>query len=126
MSEQAASYAVLGLDLDTIGTEVARYCGLNEATLSAFRRLPSSQPVHPPQGDDEALRLTASCANEAVDALQLRPPQAAAALASIVMRYAKALKLTTEILRDALTMNGMSDEVEIAWLGRRRGRAALR
>lgn len=126
MSEQAASYAVLGLDLDTIGTEVARYCGLSEATVASLRRVPPTAPVHPPQSDDEALRLTASCANEAMDMLQMRPPQAATALSGLVLRYAKALKLTTETLRDALTLNGMSDEIETLWLGRRRGRAVLR
>lgn len=126
MSEQAAAYAVLGLDLDAIGTEVARYCGLSESTVASLRRVPSTAPVHPPQSDDEALRLTASCANEAMDALQQKPAAAAAALSALVTRYAKALKLTTEALRDALTMNGMSDEIELLWIGRRRGRAALR
>lgn len=126
MSEQAAAYAVLGLDLEEIGTHVSHHCGLSESTVASLQRVAATAPIHPPKSDDEALRLTASCANEAVDALQMRPTQAAAALSALVLRYGKALKLTTEILRDALTMNGLSDDIELAWLGRRRGRGGFR
>ena len=37
-----------------------------------IRRLPADAPVRKPDSDDELLRIVASAANEAVDALELR------------------------------------------------------
>ena len=67
-----------------------------------IRRLPADVPVRKPDSDDELLRIVASAANEAVDALELPPAKVAAALNEVVVRYARTLRLTTRILHDAL------------------------
>ena len=79
MSEEAASYAVLGVDLDAIGAAVARWWGLDETVLAMIRRLPLATPVRHAGSDTEMLRAVASCGNEAVDALALPPPRREAA-----------------------------------------------
>ena len=43
-----------------------------------IRRLPADVPVRKPDNDDELLRIVASAANEAVDALELPPAKVAA------------------------------------------------
>ena len=67
-----------------------------------IRRLPVDVPVRKPDSDDELLRIVASAANEAVDALALPPAKVSAALNKVVVRYARTLRLTTRILHDAL------------------------
>ncbi|MFX7854109.1 hypothetical protein ABTK08_21380, partial [Acinetobacter baumannii] len=69
--EQAAAYAVLGCDLDTLGQAVARHWGLGDELLQMIRRQPRDLPVHPPRSDADTLRLTCSLANELIDALGL-------------------------------------------------------
>ena len=59
-------------------------------------------PVRKPDDDDELLRILASAANEAVDALDLPPAKVAAALNEVVARYASTLRLTPRILHDAM------------------------
>jgi hypothetical protein len=58
--------------------------------------------VRKPDSDDELLRIVASAANEAVDALDLPTAKVAAALNEVVVRYSRTLRLTTRILHDAL------------------------
>jgi len=70
--------------------------------LHMIRRLPLDVPVRKPDSDDELLRIVASAANEAVDALELAPTKVSAALNEVVVRYARTLRLTTRILHDAL------------------------
>jgi non-specific serine/threonine protein kinase len=67
-----------------------------------IRRLPADVPVRKPDNDDELLRIVASAANEAVDALELPPRKVSAALNEVVVRYTRTLRLTTRILYDAL------------------------
>ena len=67
-----------------------------------IRRLPVDAPVRKPDSDDELLRIVASAANEAVDALELPAAKVAAALNESSSRYARTLRLTTPILDDAL------------------------
>ena len=67
-----------------------------------IRRLPVDAPVRKADDDNELLRIVASAANEAVEALRLPQPRAAAALNEVVVRYARTLRLTTRILDDAV------------------------
>jgi hypothetical protein len=66
--------------------------------------------------DEEALCQTASCANEAIDALQLAPERAANELNAILARYSRSLRLTVRSLKDALEPNGLTTEIARTWL----------
>lgn len=68
-TESDASYAVLGVDIDAIGAAVARHWGLGEEMMHMIRRLPRNLPVRAADNDIDVLRITASAANEAVDAM---------------------------------------------------------
>jgi non-specific serine/threonine protein kinase len=102
MSENAASFAVLGAAIEDIGAAVARQMGLEDSVQTMIRRLPASAPVRHADGDDENLRLVASAANEAVDALALPATQVAHGLQHVVQRYGRALNLTLKDLQAAL------------------------
>jgi non-specific serine/threonine protein kinase len=97
MSEEGAAYAVLGIDIESLGAAVARQWGLDDAVMHMIRRAPAGSPVRSAETDDEVLRLTGSCANEVVDASLLPAHQQAAALQRVAQRYARALHVT---LRD--------------------------
>jgi len=67
------------------------------------RRLPPDATVRKPDSDAEVLRLTASAANEAVDALNGNTPaKVAAAIGQVAHRYARVLGITTRDVNDAL------------------------
>lgn len=102
MTEEAASYAVLGADIEAIGAAVARFWGLDESVLLMIRRLPLATPVRNPEDDDTVLRTLGSCAHEALDALQGPPPRALAALQRVVQRYGRALDFDLRGLQSAL------------------------
>lgn len=102
MTAEAASFAVLGANLEELGLAVARHWGLDEGVVQMARRLPLGSPVHTPEGDGEILRTTACCANELVDALGLSPKRMQAALHLVVQRYARPLGLTGRDMQDAL------------------------
>ena len=103
LGEDAASYAVLGVDTESVGSAVARHWGLGDEVLHMLRRLPIGKPVRKPDTDADLLRLVASAANEVVDASALgSPARSAAALAQIAQRYARVLNLTERDLREAL------------------------
>ncbi len=102
MGEEAASYAVLGADIDAIGLAVAHHWGLDAELIAMMRRLPQATPPRQADGDGDMLRLVASCANEAVDALGLPAPKIAAALQRVVQRYARPLGIGLRELQDAL------------------------
>jgi non-specific serine/threonine protein kinase len=118
MAERAACFAVLGVDVDAVGKVVARYCGFDDATWHRLARIPGQDLVPMARSDDDYLRTTASCANDAMDALRLPAPQAASALAAVVHRYGRALKLTSKLLQDALVPNGLRGDVAKIWLRR--------
>jgi non-specific serine/threonine protein kinase len=118
MAERAACFAVLGVDLDAVGKVVARYCGFDDATWHRLSRITGHDPVPVAHSDDDYLRTTASCANDAIDALRLPASQAALALAAVVHRYGRALKLTSKTLQDALVPNGLKAEVAKIWMRR--------
>jgi len=113
MTEQAAAFAVLGVDIDSIGSAVARHWGLDDSVLHMIRRLPTGTAVHAPETDDDMLRLVGSCANETAEAVQEPAPKVAAALARVAQRYARTLEITVRDLQDALqsTFGPTNDEV---------------
>lgn len=103
LSEEAAAYAVLGIDIESLGAAVARQWGLGDDVMHMARRLPPDAPVRKPDADGEMLRLTASAANDAVDAVStLTGPRAAAAIGQIAQRYARALGLSARDIADGL------------------------
>ena len=110
MSAEAASFAVLGIDLEALGLAVAQHWGLDESVQQMIRRVPPGQAVHAPESDNDALRLAASCANDLVDASTLPPKLVAAALNVVVRRYARPLGLTQPEMLAALSAVAAPDE----------------
>ena len=102
MSEEGAAFAVLGTDIESIGTAVARYWGLDDGVLAMVRRQPAATSPRAPDNDDEVLRTLASCANEAVDALAQPAPRVAAALTRVVSRYGRQFNFGVRELQAAL------------------------
>ena len=103
MTEEAAGFAVLGVDLASFGYAVARQWGLGDDVLHMIRRLPTDAPVRKPDGDPELLRILASAANETVDVVTLLPPKrVAVALERLAERYARVLRVSARTLHDAL------------------------
>ena len=94
MSEEGAAFAVLGTDVEALGAAVARQWGLDDAVLHMARRASMNNPIRSAETDDEVLRLTASCANEVVDATSLPPNQQGSALQRVAQRYARVLGVT--------------------------------
>ena len=91
LSEQAAAYAVLGCDLDTLGAAVARHWGLGDELLQMIRRQPVDAPVHAARSDVDSIRLTCSLANELTEALHLPEARRRTGVEAATRRYAKAL-----------------------------------
>jgi non-specific serine/threonine protein kinase len=102
MSEEQAAFAVLGCDVEGMGTAVARHWGMDDAVLHMIRRLPTGAPVRTPDHDDDVLRAVASAANEALDALALPPRLVQSALERVAARYARVLNLEPGDLQDAV------------------------
>ena len=102
MSEQAASFAVLGADIEAIGAAVARHWGLDDTVMHLIRRLPLSTTPRSIDNDDDMLRAVASCGNEAVDALSMSGAPRQAALRCVAQRYARALHIDLRDLQDVL------------------------
>jgi non-specific serine/threonine protein kinase len=104
LSEEAASTAVLGANIEEFGSAVARHWGLPPEVLHMIRRLSPQTPVRSADRDDDLLRATASCANEAVDVLGLPGPRQAAAIEHVAQRYARLLSITGRDLQEALQL----------------------
>ena len=102
MSEESAAFAVLGVDIETIGVAVARHWGLDDAVVHMIRHHPLGTPVRSVETDDDMLRTVASCANEAVRAAALPGARATQALQRVVQRYARVLNLSLHDLQAAL------------------------
>jgi len=115
MSELAASYAVLGTDIEGIGAAVARHWGLDDTVLHLIRRMPQATPPRSIDNDDDMLRAVASCANEAIDANALPAARRLQALRRVAQRYARALHIDFNDLQDALS---------VAYGGTRKSRSA--
>lgn len=102
MPVAAAACAVIGTDTDSLAVAVARHWGLDEPVLVAMRRAATDLPVRNPDDRRDTVRLLGSAAAEAVTASLAPPTQAAAALAKVTQRYARALVLAPGELGDAL------------------------
>ncbi len=102
MSEQAAAYAVLGCDLEALGTSVARHWGLGDELAHMMRRPALDAAISGSPNDSEQIRLTAALANELVDALQLPEARRRAGVEMATRRYAKALGLGLREVMEAL------------------------
>lgn len=103
MTEAAASYAVLGVDIESLGAAVARHWGLGEEVQHMIRRLPRDRAARTPDGDADMLRTCASAANEVVDAVTLLPAaRVAHGMQLVAQRYGRALETTARDLQEAL------------------------
>jgi eukaryotic-like serine/threonine-protein kinase len=103
LREEGAAYAVLGVDIESIGAAVARHWGLGEEVQQMMRRQPLDKTVRTAVSDYDVLRDAASAANEAVDAMtQLPAAKVGAALTLVAQRYARVLGATPRELHDAL------------------------
>jgi non-specific serine/threonine protein kinase len=102
MTEQAASFAVLGADVEAIGAAVARHWGLDESILAMTRRVPLDGHVRAPDNDEGWLRTVASAALESVDALGQPATKVGQALLRVVQRYGRALDFDARALQQAL------------------------
>ena len=103
MTEEAAAYAVLGVDIDSVAHALGRQWGLDEPTLLMIRRLPMQANVHLGEHDAELLRMTASCANEVVDARSGPLSQRAAGYQRVFARYGRALEISLQDILQAAT-----------------------
>lgn len=112
MSEESASFAVIGAGIEAIGAAVARHWGLDDSVLAMIRRHPLTTPVRTSDSDDDLLRMVASCANEAVDAMSQPAPRVAGALHRVVQRYGRALDFGLRELQAALTGKTMPPEAQ--------------
>ena len=101
MSEEGASYAVLGIDIDALGVAVGRYWGLDDSAQLMMRRMSLALPIHQPENDRDTLRLTASCANEVVDARHGPARIRAIELHRVAQRYGHALGITLKEVQQA-------------------------
>lgn len=102
VGDVSAALAVLGVDFEVISTHLVKGWGLGPQTLRMMRRMPLGTPVHTGGDDDEILRATASCALEAVEALDRESSRRDHAITRVAHRYATALSLTERDLRWAL------------------------
>jgi non-specific serine/threonine protein kinase len=103
MTEEAATFAVLGAEPALFGHAVARQWGLGDEIQHMMRRLPADAPVRRPDGDADVLRLVASAANETVDSVGRLPArQVGPALERVAERYGRVLRLSPRILQGAL------------------------
>jgi non-specific serine/threonine protein kinase len=103
MTEEGAAFAVLGVDIESLGAAVAKYWGLTDEVLHMVRRLPVNRPIRVADTDGDMLRLAASVANEAVDAVtQLPPTRVGAALNNVAQRYGRALSITVKDITEGL------------------------
>ena len=111
MSQDGAAFAVLGVDIETIGVAVARHWGLDDTVLHMIRHHPLTTPVRSVESDDDMLRTVASCANEAVQAAALPGQRSGPALQRVVQRYGRVLNLNLRDLQAAL--KGHAPEADV-------------
>ena len=95
VNNSTASTRVLGLSFETLGLGVAKVWGL-PATLQACMRAPTGEPpARSPNDPAEQLRWLTYTANQIADTLlRSEPEQAAAQVAIVAKRYARALGMT--------------------------------
>lgn len=102
MSAEAASFAVLGVDVEALGLAVAQHWGLDDSVQHLIRRIALDSPVRQPESDNDILRATASCANDLVDALTQPARKVPVALKNVAQRYARPLAISPRDMQEAL------------------------
>ncbi len=102
MSEEAAAFSVLGVDIEAIGLAVAKRWGFDDELLQVLRRWPDTGVVRSGENDNDMLRSIASCANELCDLEMLTPTQQLPSLTRIAQRYARVLHLAPKDLQIAM------------------------
>ena len=102
ISEETATLAVLGVDLQGLTESFLRLWGLNESLRQRVRQIPLDRKVHSPTTPGGWIKLVASCANEIVAVTELAQPAQPAALTAVLDRYHTALALETEQVRGAM------------------------
>jgi non-specific serine/threonine protein kinase len=102
MTAEGASFAVLGIDIDALGSAVMHHWGLDDGVQHMVRRAPPTGPIHTPTSDVDMLRLVASCANDVLDAVSLPSRQAIGAVQRVAQRYGRALDIGLKDIQDAL------------------------
>jgi len=102
MAAESASFAVLGIDIESIGAAVAVNWGLEGEVLRTIQRIPAEATVRRVSSDWDALRLAGSCANDVVDALTLPDALRADAVKRIAQRYLRPLGLEGREFQQAI------------------------
>jgi non-specific serine/threonine protein kinase len=102
MTGEGASFAVLGIDIDALGSAVMHHWGLDVGVQHMVRRAPPTGPIHTPTSDVDMLRLVASCANDVLDAVALPARQSPPAIQRVAQRYGRALNISLKDIQDAL------------------------
>ncbi len=102
LGEDSAAFAVLGVDIESLGVAVGRHWGLDDAVLAMIRRPAMAKPVHNAESDNDMLRLAAGCANEVVDASTAGAPRQASAMQRVAQRYGRPLGLNLRDIDQAL------------------------
>jgi eukaryotic-like serine/threonine-protein kinase len=102
MSEEAAAFSVLGVDIESIGTAIAKRWGVDDQIATLLRRWPLQQPVRAGESDQDILRSVASCANEVMDLAALPAREQGPALVRVASRYARVLQLSVKELQLAV------------------------
>ena len=102
MTEEGASFAVLGIDIEALGVAVGRHWGLDDSVLAMMRRPSPSKPVRGGDTDADLLRLSAGCANEVVDAMLAPLARRQALLHRVALRYGRSLGLTQRDIDQAV------------------------
>lgn len=114
MTEQAASCAVLGVELEGLAIAVARHWALDDTVLHLMRRMPLNAPPRTIDNDDDMLRAVAGCALEAIDALESPTELQDGALRLVIQRYGRALGLRLEDLKGVLREAGQGETASAA------------
>lgn len=102
LSEETATLAVLGVDLQGLTEAFLRLWGLNDALRQRVRPIPLDRQVRSPDTPGGWIKLVASCANEIVAVTELAPAAQPDALTLVLNRYHHALALETEQVRSAM------------------------
>lgn len=102
LSEETATLAVLGVDLQGLTESFLRLWGLNESLRQRVRQIPLDRQVRSPNTPGGWIKLVASCANEIVAVTELAPAAQPDALTAVLNRYHHALALETEQVRSAM------------------------
>ena len=102
LSDETATLAVLGVDLQGLTESFLRLWGLNESLRERVRPIPLDRVVRSPTSPSGWIKLVASCANEIVAVTELPQPDQPDALTAVLNRYHNALALDTEGVRAAM------------------------